>query len=592
MKGYARRSTSCSSLVQGLLLACLPLITMAQLPVFTPVTDAMIAEPDPADWLLWRRTFDSWGYSPLDQVNRDNVGVLELAWQYPVGPGMQEGAPIVHDGRMYVPNASDYIQAFNAATGDVLWEYHRPYPEGAAGGTKRTIALWGTTLIAAGSDNSVYALDALTGEQVWQTQVFDPGLAARATSGPMVANGKVITGRQCQPAATSNGCIITAHNAATGAELWRTRTIPQPGEPGDDSWGDVPPEERYQVGTWMVPSFDPELNLVFTGTSVTMPAPKYQLDGNDKHYLYHNSTLALDGDSGEIVWYYQHMVDHWDLDHVFERLLVDTAVAPDPQEVDWINPDLRAGEVRKVMTGIPGKTGIVYTLDRATGEFLWARQTITQNVIESIDGDTGEVHMNPDVLFSEKGQERFVCPGGLGGKNWQAGAYSPRTNTLYMPLFHVCMDAVSNADKGEWERSLGYGFDFVETMRPPEGVENLGTIWAVSAETGKTRWRQEQRSGVMSMVATGGGLVFAGDIAGSFKAYDDESGAVLWESQLGAPVSGYPIAFAANGKQYVAVTTGPSLLALGIGGLTPEVLEGQLPGGNVFVFTLPDRPAP
>ena len=164
-----------------------------------------------------------------------------------------------------------------------------------------------------------------------------------------------------------------AHDARTGAELWRRSTIPRPGEPGDETWGGVPFEERIHVGTWMPASYDPELRLIYQGTSVTSPAPKFMLGGVDNTHLYHNSTLALDVDTGEIRWYYQHLNDHWDLDHPFERILVDTAVTPDPSEVSWINPRLEPGEIRKVMTGIPGKTGVVYTLDRETGKFLWRR---------------------------------------------------------------------------------------------------------------------------------------------------------------------------------------------------------------------------
>ena len=220
----------------------------------------------------------------------------------------------------------------------------------------------------------------------------------------------------------------------TGEELWRTRTIPAPGEPGDESWGDVPYEERKHVGAWMVPSYDPALNLIYIGTSVTSPAPKFMLGGIDKQHLYHNSTLALDADTGEIVWYYQHLNDHWDLDHPFERLLLDTAVAPDPAVVPWINPRLRHGEVRKVVTGIPGKTGIVYTLDRETGEFLWATPTITQNVISGIDGATGAVTENPEVVFTGDGQTVLACPTLVGGKDWEAGAYSPQTGLMYFPV--------------------------------------------------------------------------------------------------------------------------------------------------------------
>ena len=180
----------------------------------------------------------------------------------------------------------------------------------------------------------------------------------------------------------------------------------------------MPYEDRVHVGAWMVPSYDPALNLVYVGTSVTSPAPKFMLGGTDKKHLYHNSTLALDADTGEIVWYYQHLNDHWDLDHPFERLLVDTAVRPDRGAVSWINPRLQPGEVRKVLTGIPGKTGIVYTLDRETGEFLWATPTVTQNVVSHIDGATGVVTENAEVVFSREGQEVLSCPHAVGGKDW------------------------------------------------------------------------------------------------------------------------------------------------------------------------------
>ena len=173
--------------------------------------------------------------------------------------------------------------------------------------------------------------------------MLDPKKRAPTSGGPIIANGKVITGRQCQPDAGRDSCVITAHDAKTGKELWRFHTIPGPGEPGDETWGNVPMNERWHVGTWMVPSYDPELNLIYVGTSVTIPAPKFTLGGNDKKHLYHNSTLAINADTGKIVWYYQHIVDHWDLDHPFERLLVDTAVAPNARDVMWINPKVEAG---------------------------------------------------------------------------------------------------------------------------------------------------------------------------------------------------------------------------------------------------------
>jgi alcohol dehydrogenase (cytochrome c) len=547
---------------------------------FVPVTDAMLKNPAPGDWLMWRRTLNGWGYSPLDQVNKTNVAKLTQVWSYPLGMGNQESTPLVHDGVMYVPNSGDYVQAFDAKTGDLLWEYKR-FPEGR-NGTNRNLAIWGTTLIDAGADNAMYAIDARTGKLVWETQVLDPELPARATSGPIIANGKVITGRQCQPGATHESCVITAHDAATGKELWRTRTIPRKGEPGDESWGDVPMEQRWHVGTWMVPSYDPELDRIYIGTSVTIPAPKFILGGVDKQHLYHNSTLALNPADGKIVWYYQHLLDHWDLDHPFERLLVDTAVAPDPSEVAWINPRVRPGERRQVMTGIPGKTGIVYTLDRATGEFLWARPTVMQNVVKNIDGATGKVEIDPERVFTHKGHTLMVCPGTNGGKNWPAGAYSPRTNAMYMPMQNMCMNATIQS--GERDPRLVYGFSSEYIAAP--GAENIGVVWGISAESGKTVFKHEQRVGVLSLAATGGGLVFGGDVAGNFHALDDTTGEVLWETNLGAPVSGYPISFAVDGKQYVAVTTGGSLVAGAARRVTPE-LTGEPTPAQVYVFALP-----
>jgi PQQ-dependent dehydrogenase (methanol/ethanol family) len=550
---------------------------------FVPVTDAMLQNPDPAHWLMWRRTLDGWGYSPLDQINRGNVSRLRMVWTRGMsGPGNIEATPLVYDGVMYLPNPRDHIQAIDVRTGNLIWEYRRQLPQGLrSGGTKRNIAIYGNTIINTSADNFVYALDAQTGALVWETPVLEPLLRASASSGPIIANGKVISGRQCQPDATHDSCVITAHDARTGREVWRTRTIPRPGEPGDETWGDVPLEERWHVGTWMVPSYDPELNLVYIGTSVTIPAPKFLLGGIDKEHLYHNSTLALDGDTGKIVWYYQHVIDHWDLDHPFERLLLETAVTPDPREVAWVNPRIKPGERRKVITGIPGKTGIVYTLDRQTGEFLWARATVVQNVVRSIDGDTGKVTVNREAVFTRANEEIMICPGASGGKNWPAGAYSPLTNTMYMPMQNMCMDAVTRTDQRD--PSLVYGINMPNRFAP--GADKVGTVWAISAETGKATWKHEQRAGMLSLVATGGRLVFGGDANGHFKAFDDTTGKQLWEVNLGSPVSGFPIAFAVDGKQYMAVATGPSLVANASARLTPELRPSN--SARIFVFALP-----
>ncbi|MBM62028.1 MAG: ATP-binding protein [Acidobacteria bacterium] len=580
--GVSRRGTGFVFVVMALAASWLTVHAQSSTE-FVPVTDAMLQDPAPEDWLTWRRTLDGWGYSPLDQISRDNVSKLRMVWTRALGRGNQVGTPLAYDGVLYMPNPRDVIQAIDATSGDLLWEHRREVPEnvGEAGlvTNNRNIAIYGSLIIDTSVDDHVFALDANTGEMVWETEILDYEIfRALQSSGPIVANGKVISGRSCRK---PESCVITAHDAMTGEELWRRRTIPAPGEPGDETWGDVAFEDRQHVGAWMVPSYDPELNLIYIGTSVTSPAPKFMLGGANLAHLYHNSTLALDADTGEIVWYYQHLNDHWDLDHPFERILVDTTVAPDPSEVSWINPRLQLGESRRVITGIPGKTGVVYTLDRETGEFLWATPTVAQNVITHIDGSTGAVTENAEVVFSGLGQEVLACPSWIGGKDWEAGAYSPLTNTMYYPLRNTCARVLSTMEGGLAIYRLAARFQLAP------GSEQLGTVRAISAETGLTSWVHEQRTATMSLVTTGGGLVFGGDVNGRFRAFDQETGEVLWEINLGSPVTGFPISFAVDGRQYLAVSTGSAGTASGFIRLTPEIRPSA--GNNLFVFALPER---
>ena len=411
---------------------------------------------------------------------------------------------------------------------------------------------------------------------------MDAKKRARASSGPIIANGKVITGRQCQPDAGNDACIVTAHDAKTGKEVWRTRTIPLPGEPGYETWGDVPMAERWHVGTWMVPSYDPETNLIFVGTSVTIPAPKFILGGNDKTHLYHNSTLALNADTGKIVWHYQHVVDHWDHDHPFERLLVETAVAPDPKEVAWINPRLKPGERRKVVTGIPGKTGIVYTLDRAH------RRVPVGAADDHAERDQGDRrrHRRGDGesrrAVHEAGRDEDDLPERAGRQELARRRLQP----AHQRDVHADAEPVRqlhDVTTDKRDPSKVYGLDFPTIIAP--GATNVGSVWAISAETGRTMWKYEQRAGVLSLVATAGGLVLGGDANGRFRALDSRTGKVLWETNLGSPVSGYPITFAVDGKQYVAVATGPSGEATSTLRLTPELKPSTTT--QVVVFALP-----
>jgi alcohol dehydrogenase (cytochrome c) len=560
----------------------------------TPVTDAMLENPPPADWLSWRRTQNHWGYSPLTQIDKRNVAQLRLVWTRPLAVGVQEGTPLVHDGVMFFPNPNDITQAIDAATGDLIWEYKRPVQEDNSDyipfpSINRNLAIYGNLILDNGADNFAYALDARTGALVWETQILDYRRGAQHSSGPLVAKGKVISGRSCEPEGGPEACVLTAFDATTGKELWRTRTIPRPDEPGGDSWGNIPYEDRRHVGLWMVPSFDPELNRIYVGTSVTSPAPKFMLAGNDRQYLYHNSTLAIDADTGKIVWYLQHNVDHWDLDHPFERILVDIEVAPDASAVAWINPRVRAGSTHKAITGVPGKTGIVYTIDRETGQFLWARPTVEQNVIARVNTESGQGVVNQEKLFTGPGQEMLVCPSLSGGKNYHAGAYSPQTRLIYVPANeNLCASMEGLPVK----YSPGGAFTGARTvMSIVPGTNHIGEVQAWNVDTGTRVWTHTfaKSSNWGPLLATGGGLVFGGGTSDRmFRAFDARTGKVLWEYPTNSGVIGQPSSFTLNGRQYVAVQSGWGIDARGMQGRLNRISPGNFPdvpeGGAVWVF--------
>ncbi len=561
---------------------------------FVPVTDEMLENPPASEWLMFRRTHDSWGYSPLDQIDRENVHQLGLAWIREVEVGTSEITPLAYDGVLYIPSFEDTIEAVDSTTGEFIWRYTREQPDGLYAQVgfnaknNRNIAIYDRLILNNSDDNHAFALDAATGELVWETQILDWTVQpATHSSGPIVVGGRVVSGRSCRPWGGPDSCIMVAFDALTGEELWRRRTMPAPGEPGDETWGNVPFEKRHHVGTWMVPSYDPELDLIYFGTSVTAPAPKFMLGGVELTHLYHNSTLALEAATGELRWHFQHLNDHWDLDHPFERILVDLPVSPDPDAVRWIRDDLAPGETRKVMTGIPGKTGLVYTLDRETGEFLWARPTVPQNVVVDLDEATGRAVENAEIIFTELDQEMLVCPSWIGGKDWEAGAYSPLTRTMYYPLRNQCARMLVTGDTDSpraqaMQQQVAIYNLAADHIQAP-GEENLGTVYAIDAVTGETKWLFETPGSTYSVVATGGGLIFGGDSTGAFRAHDHETGKVLWEVNLGAPPLGYPISWAVDGRQYVAVSTGEGSLRH-----TPEG-AARARGSILYVFALPER---
>jgi len=552
---------------------------------YTPVTDAMLLDPPGGEWLMWRRTYDHWGYSPLDQIDISNVGSLRLAWAWTMEGGMQETTPLVHDGVMFLPQACDFVEAVDARDGTLLWDYRRARVEHSAplACANRNATLYKDRLYIATHDAYLVALEARTGAVVWERKVGEWELGQHYSGGPMIIKGRVVAGMSgCYLINTR--CWISAHDADTGEEIWRTYTIPGDGEPGEETWNGVPAEERLGGSAWMPPSYDPELNLIYSGVGVPIRWGAVQRGTEDGAVLYTNSTLALDADTGKLVWYFQHLPgDEWDQDHPFARLIVETEVAPSADEVAWVNPGLVPGERRKVVTGLPGKPALVWTLDAATGEFLWARETSYQNVIVGVDVANRHGIGNPALQHLEIGQETLVCPSlNGGGINWQSVAYSPDTNALYAPSNDTCMTYALNPS----QPGLGDYHDSAEYRRVdmPGSDGQVGHFTAVDVRTGRTLWARQQRAGFGgSVLTTGGGLVFATDDARRFRAFDARTGDVLWDQLLNSSAGGFPVSYEVDGVQYIAIAAGggPNYRTL-----TPEIR--QRPGGNMlFVFRLP-----
>ena len=399
----------------------------AQVRDFRPVTEAMLRNPAPGDWLNWRRTDNAWGYSPLDQINRQNVQQLQLAWSWAMDDrGSQQATPLVYDGIMYLPNPRGVIQALDGATGDLIWEYRprsgttdRRRPASRAGegrGIQRNIAIFGDKIFGTTNDAHIVALDARTGKLVWDTTVADSKLGYEYTSGPIVVRGKVIAGMTGCTRYKEDVCFISAHDVATGKEVWRTSTIARPGEPGGDTWGDLPLSFRAGSDAWIPGSYDPATNLVYWGTAQAKPWAR-AVRGTDGDALYTNSTLALDPDTGKMKWYYQHIPgETLDMDEVFESMLIDTGGRQSLFKM--------------------GKLGILWQLDRATGAFIRATDLGYQNIVD-LDSRTGKVTYRPGKI-PQIGVELDFCPSTAGFKSWRAMAFSPQTNALYIPINLNC----------------------------------------------------------------------------------------------------------------------------------------------------------
>jgi len=553
-----------------------------------PVTDDMLKKPDDGDWLMWRRTYDGWGYSPLDQINKDTVKGLQLAWSWSLTPGATETTPIVHDGVLYIFNFGDKVQALDAKTGDLIWEYKRDLPAAlvAAGGNnlaKRNMAIYGNNIILATSDANVIALDAKTGKVAWQNQTADWNKGWRYTSGPFIANGVIIQGMTGCGNAEPGGCFITGHDPANGKELWRVYTIARPDDPkGGNTWNGLPLESRFGASAWISGSYDPDQNLVFQGVGQPYPwigemrgTRPFKDASAKERSLYSDSTLALDPKTGTMKWYHQYLADDtWDLDYVYERQLI----------------DLPVGGAAKKMLVTTGKLGIIEAIDRTNGDFLWAKETVPQNVVKAIDPKTGAKTINEDAI-PHIGKTTVNCPADPGGRGWPATAYSPKTQALYLPLNEFCSNTTPQPiDQGQVY--TGGGRATFARVPVPYSDGNIGRIDAIKLTDQSTLWSHRQRSPQTSaLLPTGGGLVFGGTWDRWFRAFDDTTGKVLWETRLNNAINAFPISDSVEGRHYIAVASGNgSSAATAWATLTPELVNPQS-GSELWVFALPSSTA-
>ena len=543
---------------------------------YATVTAERLENPEPHNWLNYRRTYDGWGYSPLDQITTENVNALELAWTFSTGVDEGHESPtFVNEGIMYVTTPDAKVIALDAVTGEQLWEFQRDLPRGLTQlhPTNRGIGFWGDNVYVGTTDARLIALDARTGEPVWDVVVEDPNRGYYITHAPLVVDGVVMVG-------TSGGELgirgfIAGYDAEDGSQLWKTYTVPGEGEPGNETW----PADTWVHGggsVWMTGTYDVDTGLAYWGVGNAAP---WIGDARPGDNLWTTSTIALDVQTGELVHGFQyHHNDSWDWDEVVAPMLIDYEA--DGREIE--------GMVKFA------RNGYLWWLERTEDgiEFVDAKPYVNQNVFESIDPETGRPTYDQDHKPTF-GEAVTFCPSLWGGRDWPPEAYNPDTGMVYIAANeNLCGEMTGQ----QVAYQPGQSFTGAESsLYVREGWDHFGEIQAWDVESREMVWEHHfPDSHVWGQVlTTAGDLVFVGGtVDRRFRAFDARSGDVLWEVPTNSGVIGMPVSFAVDGVQYIAVQSGWGVDATRMQNAIGNAIGGRwsvnVPqGGVVWVFRLP-----